>query len=193
MKTAPRNSVFAFLAVIVGAASSLPVSAAVEDQGANGFTVSETADIAAPPDRVYAALLAPARWWNSEHTYSHDAANLTLDARAGGCWCETLPGGGSVQHMVVVNVIPGQLLRLRGALGPLQGMAVDGAMTVSLHGIGNHTWLTLTYAVGGYAKEGFGELANAVDSVLGDQTARLARFLETGSADSVTQPARKGE
>lgn len=193
MKPTTGTAIFAFLAILVAVVSSLPVSAAVEDAAPNGFTVNESMTIAAPADRVYQAVLAPAHWWSSEHTYSHDAANLTLDARAGGCWCETLPGGGSVQHMVVVNAIPGKLLRLRGALGPLQGMAVDGAMTFALHPLGNNTELTLTYAVGGYAKQGFGELAKAVDSVLGEQTARLARFINTGSAQTAAQPARKGE
>lgn len=193
MKPVPRNPVFALVAAVFAVMSPLPLFAAVDDAASNGFTVSETADIAAAPDRVYDALLAPARWWSSEHTYSHSSANLTLDARAGGCWCETLPGGGSVQHMVVVNVIPGKLLRLRGALGPLQGMAVEGAMTFSLQPTANKTRLTLSYTVGGYAKQGFGELAKAVDSVLGEQTARLARYIETGSAETAAQSTRKGE
>lgn len=184
---------FVCLAAALAFAAPLSVSAAVQDETPNGFTVSETMEVAAPPDRVYQALLAPQRWWNSDHTYSQDAANLALDARAGGCWCETLPGGGSVQHMVVVNTIPGKLLRLRGALGPLQGMAVDGAMTFALHAAGNRTQLTLTYAVGGYSKQGFGELAKTVDSVLGEQTARLARFIETGSAESASRSTKKGE
>ena len=192
MRRAAGNAIFLSLAAVAVIAASFEASAAVEDEAPNGFTISETATVAAAPDRVYEALVAPAHWWSSEHTYSQNAANLTLDARAGGCWCETLPGGGAVQHMVVVNVMPGKLLRLRGALGPLQGMAVDGAMTFALHATGNVTQLTLTYAVGGYAKQGFGELAKAVDSVLGEQTARLARFIETGSAQSTPQPARKG-
>lgn len=193
MKTVLRNRIFALLAGAVAITAPVCVSAAVEDEGANGFTVSEKADIAAAPGHVYEAVLAPARWWSSEHTYSKDAANLTLEARAGGCWCETLPGSGSVQHLVVVNAIPGKLLRLRGALGPLQGLAVDGAMTFSLRPAGNATQLTLTYTVGGYSKQGFAELAKAVDAVLGEQTARLKRFIETGSAESAAQPAKKGE
>ena len=168
-------------------------SAAVEDEAQNGFTVTEKAEIAAPPDRVYEALVAPARWWSSDHTYSQNAANLSLDARAGGCWCETLPGGGSVQHLIIVNAIPGKLLRLRGALGPLQSMAVDGAMTISLLPAENTTRVTLTYTVGGYSKTGFDELAKAVDSVLAEQTARLKRFVEIGAPESSRQPTKKGE
>ena len=186
-----RRCNFQLPGILIAALFALASSAglaAVEDQAANGFAVTETATIGAPADRVFQAVIVPSRWWNNEHTYSQNAANLTLEARAGGCWCETLPGGGSVQHLVVVNVIPGKLLRLRGALGPLQGMAVDGALTVSLRGIGNSTQLTLTYVVGGYSKAGFDQLAKAVDSVLGDQTARLKRFIETGAPESAPQP-----
>ena len=193
MKRIPRSAATVFIATVVAMATSLPVSAAIEDEASNGFTIVETADIAAPADHVYEAVLTPARWWSSEHTYSQNAANLTLDARAGGCWCEMLPGGGSVQHMTVVNVIPGKLLRLRGALGPLQGLAVDGAMTFNLHALGSSTQLMLTYTVGGYAKEGFGEPAKAVNFVLGQQTDRLKRFIETGRAESAAQPATRGE
>ena len=76
--------------------------AAVTDMASNGFTLVQSAEIAAPPDKIYAALIQPSRWWSSDHTFSGNAANLSLDARAGGCFCETLPGGGSVQHLAVV-------------------------------------------------------------------------------------------
>lgn len=174
-------------------APTLSAPAAVQDVAPNGFTIMETSDIAASPEQVYAALIAPAHWWSSEHTYSHNAANLSLDPRAGGCWCEALPGGGSVQHLVVVNAMPGKLLRMRGALGPLQGTAVDGALTFNLRANGNATRLTMTYAVGGYSKQGFGELAKTVDPVLTDQTARLKNFVETGAAEATKQPEKKDE
>ncbi|MGC1523626.1 MAG: hypothetical protein WA803_18950, partial [Steroidobacteraceae bacterium] len=79
-----------------------PVAAAVLNVAANGFEIHETAHTSASPDQVYAALLMPSRWWDSNHTFSRSAANLVLDARAGGCWCETLPNGGSVEHLTVV-------------------------------------------------------------------------------------------
>ena len=43
------------------------------------------------------------RWWNPEHSYSGVAANFSIDARAGGCFCERLKDG-SVAHMTVVFV-----------------------------------------------------------------------------------------
>jgi uncharacterized protein YndB with AHSA1/START domain len=157
---------------------SFEAAAEVLSVAGNGFEVRETAHIAAQPDKVFAALLVPAHWWNSEHTFSGSAANLVLDARAGGCFCETLPGGGSVEHLIVVYVSPGKTLRLRGALGPFQGLAVDGAMTWSVKSAAGGTDLSLTYSIGGYLKNGFDELSKAADQVLGDQVVRLKKSLE---------------
>src|SRR5271170_4227176 len=70
-------------------------SAEVTDATPGGFTVSESAHIAAPSDKVYAALVTPQHWWSGKHTFSGNAANLTFDAKAGGCWCEAMPDGGS--------------------------------------------------------------------------------------------------
>lgn len=153
---------------------------------ANGFEVREEADVAASPAHVYRALILPSRWWDPAHSYSGKAANLTLEPRAGGCWCERLTDGGSVQHLVVVNATSGKLLRLRGALGPLQGMGVDGALSIKIESspaagnpaAGSH--VTLTYAVGGYASQGFEQIAKTVDEVLSRQLTRLKRLIETG-------------
>lgn len=171
------------LAAIASAVLAVPVATAeVTAAGAAGFEVREQAHIGAPPDAVYAALLAPKRWWDPKHTYSGDARNLTLNARAGGCWCETLPGGGSVEHLSIVYLAPGKAIRFRGALGPLQAMGVAGSLTIKLTAVGGGTDLVLTYAVGGYSKDGFDDLAKAVDGVLGSQVARLVKLAETGSA-----------
>jgi len=150
--------------------------------GGNGFEIRETAHTAAPSDKVYAALLLPAHWWSSDHTFSGSAANLVLDARAGGCWCETLPGGGSVEHLRVVYVSPGKTLRLRGALGPFQGLAVDGVMTWSVKSVDGGTDITFTYSIGGYAKDGFDELSKMTDHVLGEQMERLKKLADAESA-----------
>jgi hypothetical protein len=153
-------------------------AAEVVSIGSTGFEVRETAHTAASPDKVYAALLLPARWWSSDHTFSGSAANLVLDARAGGCWCETLPGGGSVEHLRVVYVSPGKTLRLRGALGPFQGLAVDGVMTWSVKSVADGTDISLTYAVGGYAKDGFDGMSKMTDRMLGEQMERLKKLVD---------------
>jgi uncharacterized protein YndB with AHSA1/START domain len=145
-----------------------------------GFEVVETATVKAPPDKVYAAIGRVQDWWNSEHTFSGSAANLSLEPKPGGCFCEKLPGGG-VEHLRVVFVKPNATLRLRGALGPLQGEGVDGAMTFALvpDGAGG-TKLSLGYIVGGYLRKGSEAWAPIVDKVVAEQFTRLVRYSETG-------------
>jgi uncharacterized protein YndB with AHSA1/START domain len=153
----------------------------VSDVANNGFTLEITTHIGATPEKVYSALIQPARWWSADHTFSGNAANLQLDAKAGGCWCETLPNGGSVLHLTVVYVDPNKALRLRGALGPFQGMGVDGALTWKLKAAGGGTDLSAVYVLGGYNKDGFAELSQAADGVLSEQVGRLRKLLETRS------------
>lgn len=160
--------------------------AAVTDIAPGGFTLSETVHIAAARDKVYATLIQPPHWWSSSHSFSGDAANFTLDARAGGCWCEALPNGGSAQHLTVIYAAPGDTLRLKGALGPFQSFAVDGVMTWKLKDSGQGTDVTLTYAISGYMKGGFDAIAKGADGVLAEQAARLQHFVETGSPDTHT-------
>jgi uncharacterized protein YndB with AHSA1/START domain len=155
-----------------------PAAAEVMSAGQNGFEIRETVHVAATPDKAYAALLQPARWWSSEHTFSGSAANLTLDARAGGCWCETLADGGFAEHMHVVYAAPGKMLRLRGALGPFQGLGVEGAMTWSVKAGTSGTDISISYAVGGYVKDGFDALSKGVDHVLGEQLERLRKLID---------------
>ncbi|TXH03834.1 MAG: SRPBCC domain-containing protein [Nevskiaceae bacterium] len=150
---------------------------------AAGFEVRDSAVVKAPPDRVYAGLLQIGRWWNPQHTWSGDAAHLSLDAKPGGCFCETLPDGGGVRHMTVSFVMPGKLLRLDGALGPLQGEGLAGSMTWSLAPADGGTTLTLDYKVGGYAARPLPEWAGAVDGVLAEQFQRLRRWIETGKPE----------
>jgi hypothetical protein len=159
-------------------------SADVTDSAPNGFTIVERAHVDAASDRVYAALIAPQRWWSSEHTFSGSAANMSLDAKAGGCWCEALPGGGSVLHLTVVYAAPGKGLRLRGSFGPFQTMAAEGAMVWSLAPKDGGTDVTMTYAVAGYLKDGSARIAQGADGVLAEQLARLKHTVETGSPES---------
>jgi hypothetical protein len=156
-----------------------PAAAEVLSVGANGFEVRENVHVAASADKAFAALLKPARWWSSKHTFSGSAANLVLDARAGGCWCENLPDGGSVEHLHVVYIAPGKGLRLRGALGPFQSLGVEGSLTWSLKSGANGTDISVSYAVGGYAKDGFDGASKAADQVLGEQIENLRKLIET--------------
>ena len=155
-----------------------PTLAEVKSVAPNGFEVVSATTIAAPADRVYAALGEVGRWWSASHTFSRDAANLSLELRAGGCFCERLKDGGSVQHLQVVYAAPGQGLRLRGALGPLQMEGVDGTLSWTLKPTEGGTNVTQTYVVGGYIRGGMEQWAPRVDRVLDEQLQRLKSFVE---------------
>ena len=158
----------------------------VLDVAPAGFEVQERVHIAAAPDRVYAALIEPKHWWSSTHSFSGDSANFTLDAKAGGCWCEVLPDGGSAQHMVVVYALPGKTLRLRGALGPFQGTGTDGALTWTIKPAADGSEVTLDSVNGGYIKGGFAPIAPIADKVMAEQVARLKAYIEAGSPDGAS-------
>jgi uncharacterized protein YndB with AHSA1/START domain len=158
-------------------------TAAVVDVSPTGFVVRHEAVVDASPTEVYRALTNVAKWWNPAHSHSKNAANLSIDARPGGCFCEKLPDGGGAEHMRVVIAKPGERLRLIGALGPLQESGLAGSMTWSLAPARNSTKVELVYSVGGYFRGGFDKIAPAVDSVVGEQLARLERSVETGSPE----------
>lgn len=179
-----------FLAPAVLAALALAPHAAQAEavaQSDAGFVVKHSAEVAADPQAVWKALIAPAKWWSSDHTWSKDAANLYLDAQATGCFCEKLPKPadapadqrmGSVEHMHIVFADPQRgLLRMTGALGPLQGEALHGTLTVTLTKTETGTRITLEYVVGGYMRFKGEEIAPAVDGVLGQQLAGLVKVV----------------
>jgi uncharacterized protein YndB with AHSA1/START domain len=147
----------------------------------NGFLVKFEVSVNAPAAKVYDALVGQVgSWWNPEHTYSHDAKNLSIDARPGGCFCEKLPNGGGIEHLRVVYVAPPQVVRFSGALGPLQASGVAGSMTWKLTGGPDNTRLELSYSVGGFIQGGFEKIAPAVEAMLREQLDRLKLFVETG-------------
>ena len=65
----------------------------------SGFLVRYELPIGAPPPKVFDALLNVGSWWSEKHTYSGDSRNLSIEARAGGCFCEKLSAG-AVEHCV---------------------------------------------------------------------------------------------
>ena len=166
----------ALLALLAGSSARASAQAA-----ANGFVVSQKASIGATPTRVYDAVVGQVGlWWSPEHTYSGDSANLSIDARPGGCFCERLRDGGGVEHLRVVYVAPGEVLRLSGALGPLQASGLAGSLTWKFTAVPGGTTVGLSYRVGGFMEGGVEKIAPAVDAMLGEQLRRLKLFIETG-------------
>ena len=84
---------------------------------------------------------------------------------------------------------PGQVLRLTGALGPLQSEALLGTMTITLKaGATTGTRILIEYVVGGYMRYRPEQIAPAVDRMLGQQLAGLSAKLGAVAVP----PARPG-
>jgi len=156
--------------------------AEVKESSADAFFLTYSGPVAAPTATTYADIVQIARWWDSEHTYSGKAANLTIKPEAGGCFCERWKDG-SVEHGEVLMAMPGKVLRIRTALGPLQERALTGVLTFWIKNEDSATTLTVEYRVNGANASGLDELAPSVDDVLGAQLDRLRRFIATGNPE----------
>jgi hypothetical protein len=157
----------------------------VADSAANGFTLKITTVVHAGPSDVYNRLVHNiGDWWSSEHTFSSDAHNLSIEERPMGCFCEKLPNGGGVRHAEVVLIMPNRMLVMSGAFGPLQRFGAAATLSFVLTPLQQDTKLEVIYAVGGYLPEGLNTWAALVDKVLTEQMTRLKDYLETGSADA---------
>src|SRR5271165_1073487 len=119
---------------------------AVADSSAGGFTIKLTYSVKATPAAVYDRFIHNVgEWWSAEHTFSRDAHNLSIEEKAMGCFCEKLPNLGAVRHMEVLTLIPGRMLVLSGALGPLQSLAAVGTLSLQLSAVEGGTKLDVTY------------------------------------------------
>lgn len=178
------------------AASSSPAFAEVKATSDSGFNVVHITSVAATPDEIWKRLLAPKDWWNKAHSWSGSSAGFYIDAQANGCFCELfqekgadgkLKTVGSVEHMRVIFAQPGKVLRMQGALGPLQSEAVIGTLTVAMDPAknGKTTKVSFSYVVGGYMRYKVAEIAPAVDKVLGEQFKNMLQpFTPAGGADA---------
>lgn len=184
------------------AALALAVPAAhaeVVTRTETGFVVRLASEVTAPPAEAWKTILTPAQWWQSQHTFSGDAANLTLDPQVGGCFCEGLPRPdgapvtqkpGGVQHMRVIYIEPPRAMRLVGALGPLQSEALAATMTITVKPTetpaGTGSRILFEYVVGGFMRYKVDDIAPAVDRMLTAQLASLA-----GKLGPIVEPAPK--
>ena len=160
-----------------GLAFAAPAAAEVTSSSPIHFDIESRVVVAATPARAYEALGQPSLWWNGAHSYSGNAANLRLELWAGGCFCETLPDGGTVEHMHVVQILPGRVIRMTGGLGPLQAEALTGTLTWSLRAVPEGTEITSVYLVSGHVRGDTGSYAAPVDAVLREQLERLRQHL----------------
>ncbi len=109
----------------------------------------------------------------------------------------TSAGVGSVQHARVLFSKPGQMLRLSGTFGPLQGEAASGTLTIQIKATPTGSALRFDYVVGGYMRFKVADIAPAVDKVIGEQLIGLANALggalppsrEEKAAEAAAKPA----
>ena len=181
MKTLATMEARLLVAVLVFGLAG-PAGAEATQVSAAGFLVTVRHELKAAPPRVYAAIGEIERWWNPAHSYSGQAANLSLARQAGGCFCERW-GSNAVEHARVVTALEDRTLRLEGALGPLQALAVNGSLTFALTPKDAGTTLVVTYRVSGNEGSGLQQLAGPVDGVITEQARRLVAYVETGKPD----------
>lgn len=172
------------LAMAATLAAAVASAAQAETRGVStsGFTVTHAATLKAAPAQVFAALGRIGQWWSPAHTYSGQAANMTIELRAGGCFCERWGGGNEIEHARVLYVARDGALRVEGGLGPLQALAVSAVLTISLKQAadGEGTEMTWLYRVSGAPDPALAQWAGPVDQVLGEQVARLVAHAESG-------------
>lgn len=177
---------FPVLAAALAAFACVPAAAEVTRSTDIGFVSRNEVVVKASPKEVWLALISPAGWWDSAHTWSGDAKNLTLMPQAGGCFCETIPEvdepgrftlEGSVEHMRVIQAYPEAALRMVGSLGPLQSEPVTGVLTIVLSKHEMGTRIVWEYNVGGSMRYEIPVISKAVDGVMATQLAALAKPL----------------
>ena len=202
-----RAAVLAGAAGVVAAAGALLPQAAraeVIQSHASGFIVRHEAVVEADSKATWLALISPDGWWSKEHTWSGDAANLSITPSAGGCFCERIPEvdepgrftlEGSVEHMRVIQAYPESALRMRGALGPLQSEPVTGVLTITISRSesesGSGTRLVWEYNVAGYMRYEIPVISRAVDGVIGLQAEALGKKLGLIAFGLAKKPAAK--
>lgn len=159
-------------------ASSAPAVAEIKDASPSGFTIENKRTVPVDATRAFRALVDDVdAWWPRDHTWWGAASKLSIEPRAGGCFCERA-GEQQAMHLLVSFVDPGRTLRLVGGLGPLQGMGLHGALEFRFAPLeAGGTEITMFYRAGGYTPDDLSKFAPVVDQVQARQLGGLATHL----------------
>lgn len=164
--------ILATLAVAVVTAS--PAAAEIISRSENAFTLRFEGETRLGPDGVADAFSQVQQWWDPAHSYTGDAANLSLDLVPGGCWCEAMPDGSRFDHGRVEAVALGEV-RLHAPFGPLRTMATRAELVVTYALVDGVVLPSWTFIVEG---PGVGALAEPVDGVIGGGFARWIAHMD---------------
>lgn len=190
-----RKLILACLAGMPAVLAAHGARAEVMQADASLFVTRDSVVVKTDTLATWLMLIKPGEWWSSGHTWSGEAANLTLTPQGGGCFCERIPAkptanspglAGSAQHMEVVLAEPGKALRMRGALGPLQSEPVQGVLTITMQAAdAGGTRIVWEYVVGGVLRYPPEKISKAVDGVMSQQLNGLANKLGRIEAEEV--------
>ena len=182
MRLLSRRTIAAYAAaVIAGALNAPPAEPAVKSSSPAGFTIENSEIVPVDAATAWRALVEDVdRWWPRDHTWWGAESKLSIEPRAGGCFCE-IAGSRQARHMEVVFVDPSLVLRMTGGLGPLQGMGLHGALEWRLEKAEGGTRITLRYQAGGYTPDDLAKFAPVVDKVQGLQLGGLANYLRSSA------------
>jgi len=169
-------SMRALAALVAAIAISGAAHSEVKASAPDGMVIQIKGEVALGREAAWARLIKIGSWWSDAHTYSGKASSMTVDAVAGGCWCEIWEGG-EVEHGRVIYIQPNQAVRFATALGPLQGLGVSGVLTLTLAdgSAPGKTAVTLDMNVAGSSLSGLDKMAAPVNGVLQEQFDRLIK------------------
>ena len=164
------------IAVVAVLAAASPAAAEIVSRSENAVTMRFAAPTRIDGVRASGSLEALPLWWDGDHSYTGDAANLSLDLAPGGCWCERMPDGTDFDHGRTVSAEDGRIL-FHAPFGPLRGKATRADLTVAWA----ETGVTWTFVIEG---PGVGAMADPVHGVMEAGFQRWVRFLEAEAAPS---------
>jgi hypothetical protein len=153
---------------------ALPAAAEVVERSADSFTLRYAVDSGIAPEKIGPSLADLPRWWDSAHTYSGSAENLSLDLTPGGCWCERLADGTDFDHGRTVSVTADSFV-FNAPFGPMRGRTTKAELTVAWPATTRGRTPTWTMVVEG---PGMGAMADAIDAVMGAGYRRWMIWLE---------------
>lgn len=151
--------------------------AAVAEQFAGGFELRYEQLVPRRAEQIYLGFVRIGSWWDLSQTYTGKADGLTLKLGPGGCFCEH----GKhfyVRHLELVFAEKYRRLVFTGGLGPLQSMAVNGVLSVTITPGAEASTLQWTYRVSGGDPAKMSALAKPVDSLMQGQFERFVRYLQ---------------
>ena len=139
-----------------------PAPAEIVSRTADGFTLHFAVDLETPPEDVIVSVGKIPEWWDPAHSYTGDAANLSLAFEPGGCWCESLADGARFEHGRVVRIGPTRVV-FDAPLGPLHATATRSDLTFSVDPEDRGWRVAMDFVVEG---PGLGALADPVNGVM---------------------------